>query len=247
MIAFTLFGVEIYWYAIIIMTAFLTALMIYRINDGKFDIKFDDFLDIFIITVPITIIGARLYYILFKFDFYKKNPQEILNIRGGGLAIYGGIIAGAICVLILSKIKKINFFDLLDFIVPGLAIGQCIGRWGNFLNGEAHGIETTLPWAIKVTENGVEKFVHPTFLYESIATFIIFCILIKLSKKRKFSGELACIYLILYSFARFFIEGIRTDSLMLYNIRISQILSLIIFVTFCIILSKKINKKNIVK
>ena len=175
MVAFTLFGIDIYWYAVLIMIGFLTALIIFKINDGKFGIKFDEFLDIFIITVPIAIIGARAYYVLFKLDYYKANPSEILNIRGGGLAIYGGILLGALSVIILAKIKKMKLLDLLDFIVPGLAIGQCIGRWGNFLNGEAHGVETNLPWAIKVSEDGVDKLVHPTFLYESIATFIIFC------------------------------------------------------------------------
>ncbi len=241
-VAFNLFGIDIYWYAVILTTAFIIGLIILKIQNGRFNIKFDDCLDMFIITLPISIIGARIYYILFELDFYLENPQEILNFRNGGLAIYGAIITGAISIYIISKIKKIKFLDILDYIVPVLAIGQSIGRWGNFINGEAYGTETNLPWAITVFENGIYKKVHPTFLYESICTFIIFLILTKISKNRKFSGEITYIYIILYSFARFFIEGIRIDSLMLYNIRISQILSLILFIIFCGILSQSIRK-----
>lgn len=242
-IAFNLFGIDIYWYAVIITMAFIIGLIILKINEGKYNIKFDDCLDIFIITFPVSIIGARLYYILFNLQYYFENPSEILNIRGGGMAIYGGIIAGAISIFIVTKIKKINFLDMLDYTVPALALGQAIGRWGNFINGEAYGTETNLPWAIRVLENGIYKNVHPTFLYESLATFTIFIVLTKLSKKRDFRGEITYIYIILYSFARFFIEGIRIDSLMLNNIRISQILSLILFVTFCGMLSYDVVKK----
>lgn len=243
-IAFKLFGVDVYWYAVIITIAFIIGLIILKINEGKYNINFDDCLDIFIVTFPVSIIGARLYYIIFNLQYYLYNPEEILNFRGGGLAIYGGIIAGAISVFIVTKIKKIKFLDMLDYIVPALALGQSIGRWGNFINGEAYGTETNLPWAIQVFENGVYKNVHPTFLYEAIATFIIFMILTKLSKKRRFSGEITYIYIILYSFARFFVEELRIDSLMLYNFRISQILSLILFGVFCIILSYNVIKKN---
>lgn len=242
-IAFNLFGIDIYWYAIIITMAFIMGLIILKLNEGKYNIKFDDCLDIFIITFPVSIIGARLYYILFNLQYYLQNPSEILNFRGGGMAIYGGIIAGTISILIITKVKKINFLDMLDYTAPALALGQAIGRWGNFINGEAYGTETNLPWAIRVLENGIYKNVHPTFLYESLATFTIFIVLTKLSKNRGFRGEITYIYIILYSFARFFIEGIRIDSLMLNNIRISQILSLILFVTFCGILSYDVVKK----
>lgn len=243
-IAFKLFGIDIYWYAVIITIALIIGLIILKIKDGKFGIKFDDCLDVFIITLPISIIGARFYYVIFKLQYYLENPHEILNFRGGGLAIYGAIITGVISILVITKVKEINFFDMLDYLAPSLAIGQSIGRWGNFVNGEAYGIETNLPWAIKVFEKGVYKNVHPTFLYESIATLIIFIILTKLSEKRKFRGEITYIYIILYSFVRFFIEGIRIDSLMLFNIRISQILSLILFIVFCGVLSYNVVKKN---
>lgn len=243
-IAFNLFGIDIYWYAVIITFSFIIGLIILKINEGKFNIKFDDCLDIFIITFPVSIIGARLYYIIFNLEYYLNNPQEILNTRSGGLAIYGGIIAGAISIYIVTKIKKIKFLDMLDYTVPALSIGQAIGRWGNFVNGEAYGTQTNLPWAITVLEDGIYKKVHPTFLYESIATFIIFIVLTKLIKKRKFRGEITYIYIILYSFARFFIEGIRIDSLMLYNIRISQILSLILFIVFGVILSYHVVKES---
>lgn len=243
-VAFNLFGIDVYWYAIIITVALVVGLAILKMNEGKYNIKFDDCLDIFIITFPLSIIGARLYYILFNLQYYLHKPSEILNFRGGGMAIYGGIIAGTISILIITKVKKIDFLDMLDYTAPALALGQAIGRWGNFINGEAYGTETNLPWAIRVLENSVYKNVHPTFLYESLATFTIFIILTKLSKNRKFRGQITYIYIILYSFARFFIEGIRIDSLMLNNIRISQILSLILFVTFCGILSYDVVKKH---
>lgn len=243
-VAFNLFGINIYWYAVIITVAFIIGIIIAKIQDGRFNIKFDDFLDMFIITVPISILGARFYYIMFELGYYLQNPQEIFNIRNGGLAIYGGIIAGVLSIYVMTKIKKIRFIDVLDYVAPILALGQSIGRWGNFINGEAYGTETNLPWAITVVENGMYKKVHPTFLYESICTFIIFLILTKISKKRKFSGEITYIYIILYSFARFFIEGLRIDSLMLYNIRISQVLSLILFIVFCGILSHSVQKAD---
>ncbi len=243
-VAFSLFGIDVYWYAVIITMALVVGLIILRINEGRYNIKFDDCLDIFIITFPVSIIGARLYYVLFNLNYYCAKPYEILNFRNGGLAIYGAIIAATISILTITKIKKMNFLDMLDYTVPALALGQAIGRWGNFVNSEAYGTETNLPWAIKVLENGTYKNVHPTFLYESLATFTIFIVLTKLSKKRSFRGEITYIYIILYSFARFFIEGIRIDSLMLNNIRISQILSLILFVTFCGILSYNVVKKH---
>lgn len=242
-IAFEIFGVPIYWYAILIVSSMVIALLWCKKQDGKFNIKFDDILDLAIIVLPISIICARLYYVMFSLDYYIKNPSEIFNIKNGGLAIYGGLIGGIIVILVFSKIKKLRVLDITDYIVPIIAFCQSIGRWGNYINIEAYGYETNLPIKMKVIENGIIKYVHPTFLYESICTMMIFIILSILSKKRKFSGEITYLYIICYSFIRFFIEGLRTDSLMLFNFRISQILSLVLFVLFsCILMYNK--KKN---
>lgn len=242
-IAFEIFGVPIYWYAILIVSSMVIALLWCKKQDGKFNIKFDDILDLAIIILPISIICARLYYVMFSLDYYIKNPSEIFNIKNGGLAIYGGLIGGIIVILVFSKIKKLRVLDITDYIVPIIAFCQSIGRWGNYINIEAYGYETNLPIKMEVIENGIIKYVHPTFLYESICTMMIFIILSILSKKRKFSGEITYLYIICYSFIRVFIEGLRTDSLMLFNFRISQILSLVLFVLFsCILMYNK--KKN---
>ena len=156
--------------------------------------------------------------------------MQMFNIRTGGLAIYGGIIGGIITCIIFCKKRKIKVLDLLDYMAPALALGQAIGRWGNFVNIEAYGAKTSLPWRMGIYEAGKYIEVHPTFLYESIATFIIFLVLMKVGKNRKFSGELTYIYCIMYGFERLIVEGLRTDSLMLGPIRISQLVSLIILV-----------------
>lgn len=243
-IAFTIGGIDIYWYAIIMVSAFIMALIIFKIKDGKYNIKFADIIDLAIYLIPISILSARIYYCLFNLKYYIANPMQILNFRTGGLAIYGGIIGGAITCIIFGKIKKINLLDLLDYIVPCLALGQAIGRWGNFVNVEAYGYETTLPWRMGIYEAGKYIEVHPTFLYESIATLIIFILLT--IKQRKFKGEICYLYIILYSFERMILENLRTDSLMLGNLRISQTLSEILFIIFLTIyiLNYKKTQKN---
>lgn len=242
-IAFSIGNIDIYWYGIMIIIAIIIAIIICKSKDGKYGIKFDNILELLIFAIPISIITARLYYVIFKWDYYGQNILQIFNLKNGGIAIYGALIGGFITCYIYCKVKKIDFLDLLDFIVPSVVIAQSIGRWGNFINVEAYGEHTNMPWRMGIIDNGVYKEVHPTFLYESIATLIIFIILSKKSKKRKFKGEILYLYIILYSFIRIFIEGIRIDSLMLYSLRISQILSIALFVIFCIILSKKYIKK----
>ncbi len=241
-IAFELFGIPIYWYGILIVSSMIIGILWCKFHDGRFGIKFDNILDLAIFVLPISIISARIYYVIFSLDFFLDSPSEILNIKNGGLAIYGGIIGGLVTILIYSKIKKINPLNITDFIVPVLALAQSIGRWGNYINVEAYGYETNLPIKMEIIENGITKYVHPTFLYESVCTLIIFIILSVLSKKRKFTGEITYIYIICYSLIRFIIEGLRTDSLMFFNCRISQILSLVLFITFSSILVYKKNK-----
>lgn len=245
-IAFKIFGVEVYWYAILIVTSIVIALIIFKKRDGLYGVKFNNILDLCLYVIPISIISARLYYLIFNMEYYLQNPKQILNFRSGGLAIYGAVIGGLITCFIFCKKREINIFDLLDYIVPGLALGQAIGRWGNFINIEAYGIQTKSLFRMGITEAGKYIEVHPTFLYESIACFVIFIILLVMKKKRTFKGQILFIYLLLYSLERFFVEGLRIDSLMIGNIKVSQILSVVIFVnclTIYIIKSCKSKKK----
>lgn len=250
-VAFSFFNINIYWYAIIIVLAIIIALIILKINENKCNIRFSIMIDLAIYLIPISFIGARIYYILFNPNPYIENPIEVFNIRNGGLAIYGGIIAGIITCYVFCKKRKINFLDLLDYLAPSLAIGQAIGRIGNFVNIEAYGTKTDNILRMRIYENGNYTEVHPTFLYESLSTLLIFSVLMILIRKRKFKGEIVCIYFILYSFARFWIEGLRIDSLMFLNFRISQILSLAIFAISIAILSYNVIKhrkmKNIIE
>ncbi len=244
-IAFTFAGIDIYWYAILIVSSIIIGIIWSIYNSGKYGIKYETIIDLCIFMIPIAILSARTYYVLFNFEYYKNNPIEILNFRNGGLAIYGGVIGAIITIIIFGKIKKINILNLTDYIAPIVPLGQAIGRWGNYINIEAYGVETSLPIKMKIIENGITKYVHPTFLYESIGDFVLFLLLLKISKKTKFSGQITFLYFIGYSFLRFFIEGLRTDSLMLGYIRASQLLSLIIFIVFSILYI--IKKKNISK
>lgn len=225
-IAFTIAGIDIRWYGILIGVAFLLAIYISYLRAPKFGIVQDDILDLTIFLIPCSIIGARAYYVIFGYDNYRGNFIQMLNLRAGGLAIHGGIIAGVIVSYIVAKRKKIKFSNLADLIMPQVALAQAIGRWGNFFNSEAHGGPTNLPWAITVYG---EK-VHPTFLYESIWCFFIFILLIFLSNKIKFNGQIALLYAMLYSFERFWVEGLRTDSLMIGQFRQAQVLSLVVFI-----------------
>lgn len=241
-IAFKILGINIYWYAIIIVLAIIIATIFLKKDDGKYGIKFENIFELMLIVMPISIICARLYYCLFNFKYYLQNPLEIINLTTGGLAIYGGIIGGVISIIIYCKIKKLNLLDILDYICPYLALGQAIGRIGNFVNVEAYGIETNSFFKMGIFENEKYLEVHPCFLYESIVTFFIFLFLYNIRNKRKFKGEITVIYLLIYSFFRIFIEGLRTDSLMLGTFRISQILSIIVFSVSLIFILKYIVK-----
>lgn len=245
-VAFTLWGIQVYWYAIIIVASIVLALFLCYKKEGTFAIHYEDILDLSLIMIPIAFICARLYYVVFNLGNYT-NVAQIFNLKDGGLAIYGGLLGGIIVIYFFCKKRKIKLLDLLDYLVPYVALGQCLGRWGNFINVEAYGTSTNLPWKMGIVTGDSVQYVHPTFFYESIATFFIFILLSRLSKKRKFSGEITCFYFILYSFVRFWIEGIRIDSLMFYEFRISQIISLILFALFCYILAKKNEKTKKIK
>lgn len=247
-VAVSIGGFNIYWYAIIILVAFLIGILLCKKDDGKYNIKFDEnFLLLILLMIIISLISARLYYIIFyDIHYYLNNPLQIFNFRETGLAIYGGIIGGILTIIIYCRKKKINILDMLDYIAPFLALGQAIGRWGNFFNAEAHGTETTSFFRMGITENGQYMEVHPTFLYESISCLMIFIILYLIRNKRQYRGQITYLYLVLYGLVRAIIEGLRTDSLMIINFRVSQVLSIVMFIIFSIVLiyKKKKVRKN---
>ncbi len=228
-IAFSIFGIDIYKYAICIVLGIVVAMFLCFIDKEKYDNDYNFVLECVIVAIFFGIIGARLYFVIFNLEYYSQNIIQIFNFRNGGLAIYGGLLFGAISIIVFCKISKKDILNFLDYIIPFVAIAQCIGRFGNFFNVEAYGYETTSIFRMGIHTLDGYKEVHPTFLYESICTFIIFLILNKIQKKRKFKGQILLLYFICYSTIRFFIEGLRTDSLMFYNLRISKVISLIVF------------------
>lgn len=223
-VAFTIFGVDVAWYGVIITSAMVVGVLVTSALAKRRGYTFDDILDIALWALPLAVVGARIYYVIFEWERYASNPISAFNIRGGGMAVHGGIIGGVIGGLIACKIHKINFVEMLDTSGVVLPLCQAIGRWGNFVNGEAHGGPTNLPWAIEI--NG--ELVHPTFLYESIWDLLIFGILLYyfLKKRKRYTVTFA-LYMILYSVGRFFIEGLRTDSLMMFGLRTAQIVSIL--------------------
>lgn len=225
-IAVSIAGFDIRWYGILIASGALLALYISYRRAPRCGLASEDVLDIVLGILPVGILGARIYYVIFNWDYYSHSPSEIINIRSGGLAIHGGLILGMITAYVICRYKKISFIDAADLILPSVALAQAIGRWGNFFNNEAYGTETTLPWAIIIDD----KSVHPTFLYESVWCFIMFIALSYAFKRRKFSGQIACMYGLLYAPERFLVEGLRTDSLMIGFLRQAQVISIVIFV-----------------
>ncbi len=231
--AFSIGSVTVTWYGMIICLGIILAFSYFCYRAKNEGIDFDTLLDYALITVPSAIIGARLYYIIFNPEGYDTF-YEIIAIWNGGLAIYGGIIGGAIAVFLVSKFKKINFFTIADSLMPGVMLGQLIGRWGNFMNGEAFGSETTLPWRMRLCNKLTDYRtidVHPTYLYESLWNLLGFVLINIFYKKRKFRGEVMLWYFAWYGLGRFFIENLRTDSLYLgnTNIRVSALLGLVCF------------------
>ena len=241
--AFNIFGIEVYKYAVCIVLGIVVALILCKLNKEKFNIDDDFILENVILGIIAGVIGARFYYILFNLQYFINKPEEILNFRNGGLAIYGGLIFGAIAIIINCKIKKKDILDFFDCIIPYVAIAQCIGRLGNFFNLEAYGYETKSILRMGININNRYMEVHPTFLYEMVSTFIISIILIRVQKIRKYKGQIILLYLCLYGFIRAIIEGLRIDSLMLFDFRISQVLS-IIFCLVAVVLLLKNRFKN---
>ena len=228
-IAFSIGDIHIHWYGIIIAFAVLLCLFLAYKNNNQYGIKYSDIENCMLITLPLAIIGARLYYVVFSWDYYKNNLSEIIKIWNGGLAIYGGILTAILVIWIYCKKKKINALSFLDFLAPLVALGQAIGRWGNFVNREAYGSVTDSLFRMEILLNTGEYIsVHPTFLYESLGLLAIFFFLY--FTKRKYEGQKLSWYFILYGALRFGIEYLRTDSLYLGVIKISMIVSIILLI-----------------
>lgn len=241
-VAISIGPIKIYWYGIIIALAMLIGISLATKEAQKLGLEEDTMVDMALWAIPIGFIGARLYYVLFKWDYYIQNPSEIIAIWNGGIAIYGGLIAGGLAVYWFARRKKMTLTLLLDILAPSVLLAQSIGRWGNFINQEAHGgavsrqfLETLyLPEFIIEQMNINGTYYHPTFLYESLWSLLGFILLIILRNQKGLlrRGEVALSYVIWYSFGRFFIEGMRTDSLWIGDImRASQVLSLVLFIS----------------
>ena len=247
-VALRVFGKDIYWYGIIIAVGFVLAVVYMMHRSKDFGVTSDDTLDLVLWTVPIGVICARLYYCVFYWELYADNPISVLYIWQGGLAIYGAVIGGAITVVIVSKVKKIRTGVFLDLASMGVLIGQIFGRWGNFMNREAHGSVTDSFFKMGLVDAaGQVTYYHPTFLYESVwnlAGFIGIHVLSK--KKRKFDGEVFLLYIGWYGLGRAWIEGLRTDSLMLFStgIRVSQLVAIVSFAAAAAVLAYVLLKKK---
>jgi len=240
----------IHWYGVIIACGLLLAVLYGYYSAPRFNVNKDKLIDCVIVGVITGVIGARLYYVLFRLDQYLDDPISILYINEGGLAIYGGIIGALAGGCITAKIKKQKIFPILDVTMLGFLIGQGIGRWGNFMNQEAFGSPTDLPWGMSSINTGNVP-VHPCFLYESLWCLLGFVILHFYSKKhQKYSGQVFYMYLVWYGFERMIVEGLRTDSLYLpfqlfgLDIRVSQALSFCIFITGIILLIINRNREE---
>ena len=249
-VAFEIFGLEIRWYGIIIAMGVLAAMILINILAKKKGLDYDVIIDVFLIVFPVAIIGARLYYVAFEYKNYH-TLMDVINIRKGGMAIHGGVIAALITGYFYAKHKKINFLKYADVIIPGVILAQAIGRWGNFMNQEAHGGEVTekfISYFPEFIQKGMlinGTYYHPTFLYESIWNLLVCGILIYilLKCKKANSGVVLGAYMILYSLGRFFIEGLRTDSLMFLGLRTAQIVSLL-GIVFGMVLIVHVNKNK---
>lgn len=218
---------EIHYYGVIIAVGLLLAVLYGCRRSKEFGLKEDDILDGVLWVTPFAIICARLYYCIFSWDQYARDPLSILYIWQGGLAIYGGVLGAAVGVAVFCKVKKIKLPALLDLVCLGFLIGQCLGRWGNFFNREAFGRETEsfLRMGLFSTVTGTTTYHHPTFLYESVWNLVGFLLLHFLSRKRTYDGQIALGYVAWYGLGRALIEGLRTDSLYLGTFRVSQLLA----------------------
>lgn len=260
-ICFTLFGIDVYWYGVLIALAFILGLQVAVFNAKRRGFNSDYLYDFIPIAMVCAIIGARIYYVLFSFSYYKNHINEIFSLRDGGLGVYGGIILAFFALYIYTKRKNINFLNMCDIAIPGVALGQAIGRWGNFFNKEAFGgytdnlfamrlrtdVASFIPNGMEILDfNGVEYIqVHPTFLYESIWDFSIFVFLMFYLKNKKFDGHIFFLYIALYGLGRFFIESLRQDQLTIFGVPISMIVSFFAFFVAIVLIYKNTRKRGL--
>ena len=245
--------ISIHWYSILLFIAILIGSNLAIKEAKKHGFEEDFMVNLLFLTVIIGIIGARIYYVIFNFDYYQNNLLEIFKVWNGGLAIHGGIIAGLITIAIICYKKKINLLKILDYLVVGLIIAQAIGRWGNFFNGEAHGAITSLNYleSLHLPKFIIEgmyingNYYIPTFLYESVWCFIGFIIMLIVRRKKFMNiGYLTSFYLVWYGVERFFVEGLRTDSLMFLSLRVAQLVSLIMIIIGIVIFIYSLKKSK---
>jgi len=237
-------GHGVYWYGIILALGMLAGLLLCMKQAKRFGLTEDNVLDMVLWAVPACIVGARLYYVLFYLDLYRTADGgldwgSMIAVWDGGLAIYGAVIMGFVVAVLYARKKKLKLWALTDLCAMGLLIGQSIGRWGNFVNREAFGAETTLPWRMRLWTSTYQYIeVHPTFFYESLWNLIgLLLVLFVITKGRRFDGENTCFYFLWYGLGRTWIESLRTDSLYLFDwtfmgspIRVSQALSIVLVV-----------------
>lgn len=229
---FTVLGLRFHWYGLIIAVGLILAVIYALRTKNRFGLTDDNILDLLLFAIPIAIVCARIYYVVFRFDLYRDHFADVFKTWNGGLAIYGAVIGAVLTAVIFCRVKKISIGAMLDVGGLGLLIGQSVGRWANFVNREAFGETTDLPWRMGLTTGEVTRYVHPTFLYESLWNAAGFLLLHFVSKKhRKFDGQIFAMYIAWYGLGRFFIEGLRTDSLKLLStdVRVSQILAILTF------------------
>ena len=257
-VAFELFGRwPVYWYGLLIAFALVLCLLLAMRQAPKFSLTPDDVMDTFIVIIPLMIVMARLFYVVFEWEYFSQDLRRVFSTRDGGLAFYGGVIGGVIAIIVITRVKKISLVRLLDFFAVYVPLGQAIGRWGNFFNQEAFGTNTTLPWGMysnqtdyylqyvtRVTGLNPDLPVHPTFFYEFAANLLIFFWLLRVRKKSTFPLQTTLWYLLLYGMVRYFVESIRTDPLVIGNtgIRISMLLSALMVVgsiVFLIVLKRR--------
>lgn len=243
--ALTIGNFSIYWYGVLIALGLALAVWYGMRECKRINFDSDHVINMLLIALPLSIICARAYYVIFNFNMYKSDLLSIFDIRSGGIAIYGAVIGAFLTVYFYCRKNKLCLGTVLDLLAVGLLIGQAIGRWGNFVNGEAFGSVTSLPWAMTIKNNGrlVADMVHPTFLYESLWNCTGVVILLLLKKRKRFEGELFSSYMVWYGLGRFMIEGLRTDSLYIGVFRISQLLSIFILLAGLFIIIKNYKKK----
>lgn len=250
-IIFQIGPLSIRWYGVLIMAGVILGLVLASREAKRQDVNIELIYDLFFYLILSAVVGARLYYVIFSWDLYRNDIKEVFAFWHGGLAIHGAVVGGVVSAVIYARIKGLSFWLLADICAPSLILGQAIGRWGNFFNQEAFGRPTDLPWGIFIDEAHrpvqymQQTHFHPAFLYESLWNFSVFFFLLWVRRKRGIiRGDVFLVYLMLYSSGRFWIEGLRTDSLMFAGFRVAQVVSLLLIIFASIALIQRHRKRQ---